>query len=354
MIKKHVKPLACAALTTALVLGAAGPSSGSDTHVVHPGESIQAAVDAARPGDTVVVAPGVYRESVLVTKPGLTLRGAGRETVLLPAAATTRAANTCATAGNGICVLGTASETLADVRIRSLTLSGHKNHGIWASRTDALRVTNVVSEKNGIWGIAQERSTRGYFARNVARDNGDAGIFLANTVDTEGGATDTQGARVRDNRLEGNRIGATVRRVRNLSVEGNTFTGNCGALFIVGDESKPRAGAMTVTGNRIHDNNKLCPKTARLPVIQGSGIVLTGAEDTVVTGNEIRDNVGSSPLSGGIVLSKSFVGAANTGNVIRDNVVLGNRTADLVTTGSETGNTIEDNECGVSQPAGAC
>ena len=38
-------------------------SAPAATHVVHPGESIQAAVDTASPGDTVVVKPGTHTET---------------------------------------------------------------------------------------------------------------------------------------------------------------------------------------------------------------------------------------------------------------------------------------------------
>ena len=40
--------------------------------------TIQAAVDAADPGDTVFVPAGTYAETVLVTKPGITIRGSAR------------------------------------------------------------------------------------------------------------------------------------------------------------------------------------------------------------------------------------------------------------------------------------
>ncbi|MFD5782222.1 nitrous oxide reductase family maturation protein NosD [Streptomyces sp. NPDC126933] len=354
MTKRHVKRLACIAVVAATGLGAAAPSTAAGSHTVRPGESIQKAVDAARPGDTIVISPGTYRESVLVTKPGLILKGAGTKTVIVPAAASARAANACAKAGNGICVLGKGTKTVDRVRISSLTVSGFKKNGIWASRTDRLSVRQVISEKNGVWGIAQERSTRGVFRDNTARDNGDSGIVIANVVDSEGGATDTRGAVIRDNQLTGNRIGVTVRRVRHLSVQGNNFTGNCGGLFVVGDESKPKAGAMTIQGNQIRKNNKLCPRSSRLPVIQGAGIVLTGSEATVVRSNVIRDNVGSSPFSGGIVLFKSVVGAPNTGNVIQDNVVLGNKTADLANRDTGKGNTFVRNVCRASEPTGMC
>lgn len=322
--------------------------------VVRSGQSIQAAVDAARPGDTIDIRPGTYHESVLIKKADLTLRGAQAGTVLMPSATGTKAANACAKAGNGICVQGTSKHPVDGVRIRSLTVSGFKKNGVWASWTDGLSVRQVTARSNGIWGIAQERSTRADIRDNTARSNGDAGIFVANTVDEEGGATDTRGTKVRGNTLTDNRIGLTVRRVRNLSVHDNTFTGNCSGVFVVGDEGKPQAGAMSIHDNRVTKNNKYCAKTERLPAIQGSGIILTGTVDTDVRKNTVENNVGATPLSGGIVLFKSFVGAHNTGNTISDNRAMGNRPADLANQETAQRNSFARNVCATSAPTGMC
>ncbi|MEV2248740.1 right-handed parallel beta-helix repeat-containing protein [Streptomyces sp. NPDC049970] len=374
MRTRHMNSLAGITVVTATALSLAAvptAASGHRDHVVHPGESIQGAVNAAQPGDTIVIRPGTYRESVLITTPGLTLRGTGGRTVITPAAVKTakpakaakgpaaakgpRAANACAAGGNGICVVGTKGHTVDDVRIRSLTVSGFGESGVWSSWTDGLSVRRVTASKNGTWGIAQERSTRGDFRRNTATANGDAGIFVANSVTEEGGATDTGGTLVVDNSVTGNRIGVTARRVRNLVIDGNTLTGNCSGVFVVGDESKPAAGAMTISGNRILKNNKFCPATPRLSAIQGSGIVLTGSESTIVRSNVVRDNVGSTPLSGGILLFKSFVGALNTDNSINRNLVRGNKPADLANRDTAgKGNTFVSNTCGTSVPAGMC
>ncbi|WP_327693325.1 right-handed parallel beta-helix repeat-containing protein [Streptomyces sp. NBC_00459] len=359
MTRRQIIHLVCTAAVVASGLGAAAPADHRTTHQavrthrVQPGESIQQAVNGARPGDTVVLSPGTYHESVRITVSNLTLRGslAGRA-VIVPGPAA--ADSTCASAGNGICVTGTKSSPVKGVNLRSLTIRGFAKNGVWASWTDQLKVEHVTSEKNGQWGIAQERSVRGVFTRNTADRNGDAGLFVANTVDREDGAQDSKGTVISHNRLLGNRIGVTVRRLRNLTVERNEATGNCAAVFVVGDEGKPRAGAMTVRRNHIHANNKLCPKTPRLPFLQGSGIVLTGSEKTLVTKNRVEDNVGTSPLSGGIVLFKSFVGAPNESNEIRDNVVLRNSTADLADRDTGKSNTFRDNTCGVSEPAGLC
>src|SRR3712207_5595558 len=49
-------------------------SAGAQSSVVGPGESIQKAVNAADPGDTIVVR-GVHREDVIISKNGIKLRG---------------------------------------------------------------------------------------------------------------------------------------------------------------------------------------------------------------------------------------------------------------------------------------
>lgn len=354
----HISLLACTAAILGAVFGAAPPVAADQTphvapmtHLVFPGQSIQRAVDAAEPGDTVLLTPGTYRESVKVSTPGITLSGMGRSTVIEPD--TKKAANSCAEYGNGICVVGTKDHDLEGVTVASLTVTGFTGTGVFAMATDGLTVRNVTAVKNGVWGIAQERSVRGVFRKNTARDNGDAGLFLANTIKEEAGAADTRGTVVEHNRLEGNRIGITVRRLRNLTVAGNHLTGNCAGVFVVGDENKPKAGALTVRDNTLEKNNKSCPKTARLDALQGSGIVLTGAEDTLVTRNRVIGNAGTSSLSGGIVLFKSFVGTTSERNRITDNVLEGNSPADLVNT--DTGNnTFDHNTCRASKPAGLC
>ncbi|GAA3305910.1 right-handed parallel beta-helix repeat-containing protein [Streptomyces cinereospinus] len=317
-------------------------------------------MDAARPGDTVLVLPGTYHESVTVRTPGLTLRGSGHRTVIRPAArqaapGTRKATVSCAGSGNGICVIGEKNKALKDVTVADLKVTGFPKVGLFALGTDHLTVQRVAADANGQWGIAQEHSTRGVLRHNIARRNGDAGLFLANNVKAEVGATDTKGTLVERNYLADNRIGVTVRRLRNLTVAHNHVTGNCAGLFVVGDENKPRAGALTVRGNRVERNNKYCAKTARLPFLQGSGIVLTGAEQTLVTRNVVTGHSGSSPLSGGIVLFKSMVGVTSERNRITGNHLRNNAPADLVDQeAAASANAFDTNTCGASRPAGLC
>ncbi|MGC3001011.1 right-handed parallel beta-helix repeat-containing protein [Streptomyces sp. G35A] len=353
MTKRHIAYLACTSAVVAAGLGAAPSTDQPTVHRVQPGQSIQKAVDAAKPGDTVLLAPGTYRQSVDIKVPDVTLRGYGAQrTVLVPASAPGK--NACAKAGHGVCVTGTDKRPVKDVTVRSMTLRGFAKNGLWATRTDRLKVQYVTAEKNGQWGIAEERSVRSVLSHNLVQKNGDAGLFLANTTDTEEGARDAGKTTISHNRMLGNRVGVTVRRLRNLTVDRNEATGNCAAVFVVGDEVKPRAGALSVTWNHLHANNKYCPKTPRLPFLQGSGIVLTGAEETLVAGNRVENNKGTSPLSGGIVLFKSLVGTANERNDIRDNLVTGNSPADLANRDTARNNTFSRNTCTLSEPAGMC
>src|SRR5688572_32685090 len=62
--------LVASGVARAVVIGSAGAQSS----VVGPGEPIQKAVNAADPGDTIVVR-GVHREDVVIRKNGIKLRG---------------------------------------------------------------------------------------------------------------------------------------------------------------------------------------------------------------------------------------------------------------------------------------
>src|SRR3954451_14171670 len=84
------------------------PAGAAD--VVQPGESIQQAIDAAQPGDTVRLAAGGFPDNVTITTDDVPLRGAGSSrdgTVLMPASTPTSSPCTDPESDEvqGICVM---------------------------------------------------------------------------------------------------------------------------------------------------------------------------------------------------------------------------------------------------------
>jgi nitrous oxidase accessory protein NosD len=78
-MRRTILLLATMALTLLVASGVALAvtkigSAGAQSSVVGPGESIQKAVNAAHPGDTIVVR-GVHREDIIIRKNGIKLRG---------------------------------------------------------------------------------------------------------------------------------------------------------------------------------------------------------------------------------------------------------------------------------------
>src|SRR5438552_1762663 len=109
-VSRMARSVRLPAFTLAALLLALTPLTASaQAHkksVVGPGDSIQAAVDAAKPGAKILVS-GLHRENVAITKDGIELRGL--DAVLEPP--TTPTQNACfdpsnPTDLNGICVLG--------------------------------------------------------------------------------------------------------------------------------------------------------------------------------------------------------------------------------------------------------
>ena len=68
-----------AVLATALLAGVSASAMAGTLRVPQDHKSIQAAIDAAKAGDTVLVRPGTYKERIRL-KPGVTVRSAGDET----------------------------------------------------------------------------------------------------------------------------------------------------------------------------------------------------------------------------------------------------------------------------------
>src|SRR5215217_1605865 len=108
LMRRTIVLLATMALTVLVASGVALAvgigSAGAQSSVVGPGESIQKAVNAAHPGDTIVVR-GVHREDVIIRKDGIKLRG---DDAVIEAPPKARADSPCSrTFGTeAICVFG--------------------------------------------------------------------------------------------------------------------------------------------------------------------------------------------------------------------------------------------------------
>jgi parallel beta-helix repeat protein len=374
--------IAAVAAGAAMVCGYAVPAMAADgpadtavsasagVRVVQPGQLIQAAIDAARPQTTIVVAGGVHHENLLVTKP-LVLKGADGA-VLMPAA--TVAPNVCtedpdAPAGNdvGVCVLGALGpvpegqdmpSVLSPVRnvvIEDIEVTGFTS-GIVALGTRGLRIERVEVHHN---------------AEAIFTEFGDHTTLVGNNVHDNAGP----GFNVRGStqvRLAGNSAAANqgegmlVLNSHGGSITSNTLAGNCAGLTVVDTAEPGFAGDLRIAANAMRANNLYCAGDDEgRPSESGIGIGLLGTSRVLVERNTITGNVGAAdPESGqpaffggaGLALIDGALvgGAAPTDNRISQNIIRDNQPLDVLTDGSGSGNAFSANDCVVANLPAIC
>ncbi len=122
--------------------------------------TIQAAVNAAQPGDTVLIPPGTYRENVEVNK-SLTVRStAGTATTIVTAAVLSN--NVFLLSGSGI-------------RVDGLTLTGGRA-GVEFSGASQSSVTDVIAHDN-VYAVLLQHATHNKVNASNLSNNG-YGIYL--------------------------------------------------------------------------------------------------------------------------------------------------------------------------------
>lgn len=322
---------------------AAAPASASNgtnkVHVVAPGHSIQAAVDAAHPGDTIVLRKGNYAGGILISTNRITIRGAGRETVLRDTGT-----NHCLNVAGptGICVASPAGATVRAVTIKDLTVRGFAGFGVFGFGTDRLTVEHVAAIRNADYGITEFSSTRGAFIGNyVTGSSGEAGLYV-------GDIANAHGTIVKDNISVANALGILVRHAHNVSVTGNIFVHNCAGVALVDDGQAGGQGDTRVSHNIISYNNATCAADEDHPELGGSGVIILGGDRNSIRGNVIVGNRGTTPFAGGVVLEPGVGGSPAEHNTVTGNVIKNNRPANVIDNSGSNTNIIKNNSCRTS------
>jgi nitrous oxidase accessory protein NosD len=343
-----------AALLVVLVAGT-GSARAATKVVVGPGDSIQAAVDAAQPGDTILV-KGAHRENVAITTDGITLRGLGA--ALAPAA--TPVQNACLDPSapadvNGICILGDVNFDTGEVirEVRDVTVSGFTirgfSDGIVAVGAHNATFEHNVAIGNAGYGITAFASTGTRMLFNRASGSDEAGFYIGDSPAAD--------ATLIGNDSSGNLFGILIRNAQQGKAAANSIHGNCAGVAVLADLPGP-AGVFHLTGNRIRNNTKACAAGEDIPFpLSGVGVALLGATSVKINGNLITGNVPSADtnFSGGVVVTS---GLGDPATAPADNQVHGNRILhndpDLFWDGSGSGNSFRGNLCQTSTPAGLC
>ncbi len=359
-MRKFVTAACATGLGAALSVAYAASASASTTIVVRPGQSIQAAVNRARPGETIFIKPGVYRQYVQIRKDGITLRGSGDfagGTVLEPPASVPKTLCNEQFGPTGVCILakkvnaktGAVITPVRNDTITALLVKNFTGNGVFGYGTDGLHVTRVVATNDGDYGISRFVSTRTLFANDTAIGNHEAGFYVGDSPHAD--------TVVRDDRSFGNQFGIFVRHARYVTVTRNYLSGNCQGILVLDDGQPGGAGNATIRDNSAVKNNKLCPKNADTPAIQGGGIALVGATHTLVTRNSVAGNAGKQINSGGIVVLSAHAmnGGSNPNfDTIAKNTAFRNHPADLRWDGTGTHVKFTANYCRTSIPSGLC
>ncbi len=218
-------------------------------------ESIQAAIDAAYPGDTIMVHSGTYNERLNVTKP-LVIRGtntgAGMPVVDAEGIGSTVILNADGIVLEGLYLTGAGVYPESGIKVNSddniiarVNVWENKWVGIYLRGCSNNTITESISSNNGNDGVMFYRATGNTFRNNVVGNNGDDGVQFLNSGDNEvtdnvisnndddGIVLDTS----ENNYISANNINNNNRGIflKNTEIEGigtNTFGNNSAKILL--------------------------------------------------------------------------------------------------------------------------
>jgi parallel beta-helix repeat protein len=338
-----------------LIIGLSLPgfSVRARSNVVVVSTTIQAAVDAANPGDTVRVPPGLYRENVLVSKDNLSIEG--RPGAVLD--------GTGLPGPSGITVRPPSPFTrISGFRLSGLLIQNYSRNGVILIRVDDYQITDGKYIDNEEYGIFPILSTNGLIQSNQVSGSEDTGIYLGQS----------QGAVIRMNLVSDCTLGIELEVSSNVRIEDNRVMQNSIGIVaqVLPGLSVTEAADIQITGNVVVNNNLPNPVTdpteflSQLP--SGVGLLIVGADDVRVTGNKVLGNnsagIAMIQLPPALAALDPRVDPFPDHDIVSGNVALSNGRspdpkiaplppADLIWDFSGSGNCWSDNKFGTSFPA---
>jgi len=267
---------------------------------VHKGDSIQAAVDKAKPGDRVLVFPGTYHEdgaacptepshtcAVSIDKNRIRLVGvpSKKHRVVLEANGDQDEGIAVGKSSDASCLTDDSKRIHGSV-IRGMTVRGFEDDGVFLICTDHWRVTRVRAVDNKEYGIFPSHTIRGRLDHSFASGANDTGHYIGQSSH----------ARVDHNVARGNVSGFELENSSHIRADHNVATGNTGGIlsFTLPNLDVKSNHDNRIDHNRVFANNKdnscVEPGDSVCAVPPGTGILLVAADRNRVLSNRVKNN----------------------------------------------------------------
>jgi hypothetical protein len=282
-------------------------------------KTIQKAVNKARPGDTIKVPHGTYKEGVQIKgakKRYIKLIGdvSHPEKVVLEGKSLKGVAK-----ANGVVINGA-----NEVTIRGIQAQHYNGNGFFAVNVRGYHLNDLIAKEVGVYGLYAFNSIGGEMRRDIAAWNNDSGYYIGQTP------VQTKPVRsiISDVVAYGNVLGYSGTNSRYVTItKSKWFNNGTGIVPNALDSEKfPPPEENVITDNDIFWNNfdyyKGAPFTLRKPATgdvpypTGVGVLLFGGRHNTISNNRIYGN-----FSVGAGMLEQFL----LKNAVRDGTLVGNQ-----------------------------
>jgi len=230
--------------------------------------SIQKAVDAANSGSKIVVKPGRYSGGVVVSTPGLLIRGGDRFRTVLDGGDVRE---------NGILIAA------PGVVVKDMTVRNYTGAGILIDQTSDYTVNRVDLIKNRTFGVHAMGAEDGVIKNSFAWGSGDSGVRISDCYGCS--------SLVRNVKARTNFIGILAANATGVVVRSSTAVNNGAGIVIASFPEGTSSRAGLVTENVVAGNNygtvpaAGLSETMGIPI--GTGVWVLGAANATIYNNRV-------------------------------------------------------------------
>lgn len=239
---------------------------------VKKGNSIQAAVGQANPGDLIRIYPGVYHETVYIDKDNISLQGIIENGEWPTLDGEKKMNDAILYSGNG---------TL----IENLKITNYKGNGIMGQAGNNYVIRNNWIVDTGVYGIFPQFGKNGLVERNILTGIEDAAIYIGMCDNID----------VRFNEVYGNVAGIEIENTRHALVEYNYTHDNTGGILAFLTPGLPIKTCydVIIRNNYVYNNNTAnfgAPGSIVSHIPKGTGMLIMAADDVTIENNIIMGN----------------------------------------------------------------